>query len=250
MLRARGAELEREYAFGVVRQLFEPALAAATEQERAGLLDGPPGVAARLLSIPGLGDEAMGGTAVAPDPSFAVLHGLYWLCANLAAERPLALVVDDAHWADGASLRFLAFLLPRLEELTAAVLLGARPAEAGASEGLLAALMMEPGTEVVTVGPLTVDGVATLVADGLGVEPDPAFAAACWDATGGTPFLVHTLVDALREKRIAPVASSAEKVHEGRDSYLGAMGAAAPRAPGPRRRPPCSGGGHPGAGGT
>jgi hypothetical protein len=181
VLRARGAELEREYAFGVVRQLFEPALAAATEQERAGLLDGPPGVAARLLSLPGLGDEAMGRTAVAPDPSFAVLHGLYWLCANLAAERPLALVVDDAHWADGASLRFLAFLLPRLEELPAAVLLGVRPAEAGPSEALLAALMMEPGTEVVTVGPLTVDGVATLVADGLGVEPDPAFAEACWE---------------------------------------------------------------------
>ena len=34
---ARGAELEREYTFRVVRQLFEPALATATEQERAGL---------------------------------------------------------------------------------------------------------------------------------------------------------------------------------------------------------------------
>jgi predicted ATPase len=41
--------------------------------------------------------------------------------------------VDDAHWADGASLRFLAFLLPRLEELHVVVLLGARPAEAGES---------------------------------------------------------------------------------------------------------------------
>ena len=203
-----------------MRQLFEPALAAATEQERAGLLDGPPGVAVRLLSLPGLGDEAMGGTAVAPTlvcgPARTVL-----VVRNLAAERPLALVIDDAHWADGASLRFLAFLLPRLEELPAAVLLGVRPAEAGASEGLLAALMMEPGTEVVTVGPLTVNGVATLVADGLGVEPDPAFAAACWEATGGTPFLVHTLVDALREKRIAPVASSAGKVRGVATATLG-----------------------------
>jgi hypothetical protein len=41
----------------------------------------------------------------------------------------MALVVDDAHWADAASLRFLALLLPRLEELPAAVLLAARPAE-------------------------------------------------------------------------------------------------------------------------
>ena len=62
------------------------------------------------------------------------------MCANLATERPLALVVDDADWADGASLRFLAFLLPRLEELHIAVLLGARPAEAGERRELLGCL--------------------------------------------------------------------------------------------------------------
>ena len=71
---------------------------------------------AELLGLRGLGKGATK-AAARPDPSFAVLHGLYWLCADLATERPLALVVDDAHWADGASLRFLAFLLPRLEEL-------------------------------------------------------------------------------------------------------------------------------------
>ena len=46
----------------------------------------------------------------------------------------------------------------------------------------------------------------------MGVEPEPAFAVACWEATGGTPFLVRTLVEALREERIAPVAASAAKV--------------------------------------
>jgi len=35
VLRSRGAELEREFAFGVVRQLFEPALAEVSELERA-----------------------------------------------------------------------------------------------------------------------------------------------------------------------------------------------------------------------
>ena len=212
VLRARGAELEREFAFGVVRQLVEPVMAGASQEERAWLLDGPPGVAARLLGLPGLGAGLPEGTPFAPDPSFAVLHGLYWLCANLAAERPLALVVDDAHWADGASLRFLAFLLPRLEELAIAVLLAGRPAEAGQSQELLAALTMDPATEVVTVAPLTTRGVATLVAAGLGVEPEPQFAAACWEATGGTPFLVRTLVEALQEERIAPVGASAADV--------------------------------------
>jgi DNA-binding CsgD family transcriptional regulator len=212
VLRARGAELEREFAFGVVRQLFEPEVAGTSEEERALLLDGPPGVAARLLALPGLGYDLTSTQPVAPDPSFAVLHGLYWLCANLAAVRPLALVVDDIHWADGASLRFLAFMLPRLEELRAAVLLGVRPAEAGESRELLAALTVDPATDVVAVGPLTASGVATLVAAGLGVEPEVEFAAACMEATGGIPFLVRSLIETLREERIAPVASSAASV--------------------------------------
>src|SRR5438270_3379219 len=96
VLRARGAELEREFAFGVVRQLVEPLLIEASDGERASLLEGPPAIAAGLLGLPhahgAIGEPA----PVAPDPSFAVLHGLYWLFANLAAERPIALVVDDA----------------------------------------------------------------------------------------------------------------------------------------------------------
>lgn len=88
VLRARGAELEREFAFGVVRQLVEPVVAGASQEERAWLLDGPPGVAARLLGLPGLGVGLPEGTPLAPDPSFAVLHGLYWLCANLARSAP------------------------------------------------------------------------------------------------------------------------------------------------------------------
>ncbi len=209
-----GLSWSANFAFGVVRQLVEPVVAGASEEGRSQLLDGPPGVAARLLGLPGAGDGAATAAPIAPDPSFAVQHGLYWLCANLTAHHPLALVVDDAHWADGASLRFLAFLLPRLEELHAAVLLGARPAEAGESRELLAALTMDPATEVMTVGPLSPRGVATLVAVALGVEPEPDFAAACWAATGGTPFLVRTLVEALREEQIAPVTASAAKVQD------------------------------------
>lgn len=44
VLRSRGTELEREFAFGVARQLFEPPLAEASEFERANLLQ----AAARL----------------------------------------------------------------------------------------------------------------------------------------------------------------------------------------------------------
>src|SRR5512134_1910444 len=53
VLRSRGTELERDFAFGVVRQLFEPALAEASQLERADLLQGAAGVAAGLLGLPG-----------------------------------------------------------------------------------------------------------------------------------------------------------------------------------------------------
>ena len=214
VIRARGAELEREFAYGVVRQLVEPLLAEASYAERVSFLEGPPGIAAGLLGLPrahaAIGEPA----SVAPDPSFAVLHGLYWLFANLAAERPLALVVDDAHWVDCGSLRLLAFLLPRLEELRAAVLLATRPAEVGTGReaDLLAVLTTDPATEILTLAPLSADGVARLIAAGLGSEPDPGFASACRDATGGTPFLVRTLVVALRQAGVAPVDASASRV--------------------------------------
>src|ERR1051326_547256 len=53
VLRARGTELERDFAFGVVRQVFEPVLADAADAERSDLLQGAAGVAAALLGLPG-----------------------------------------------------------------------------------------------------------------------------------------------------------------------------------------------------
>ena len=82
ILRARGSELEADFAFGVVRQLFERRLASVDGEELEALLAGPAAAVRPLLL----------GQAVEPpalDTSFAVLHGLYWLAANLAARRPL-----------------------------------------------------------------------------------------------------------------------------------------------------------------
>ena len=60
------------------------------------------------------------------------LHGLYWLVAALAeAAEPLLLVIDDAHWADAPSLRFVDFLARRVPELAVLVVVGLRPREPG-----------------------------------------------------------------------------------------------------------------------
>ena len=96
------------------------------------------GMAAGLLSLPGAYSQGAG-MAGGPDPSFVVLHGLYWLCANLAARRPVGLAVDDAHWADSASLRFLAFMLPRLEDLPVTLIVAPGGAILARHDGALTA---------------------------------------------------------------------------------------------------------------
>ncbi len=60
-----------------------------------------------------------------------MLHGLYWLAVNVAAKQPLLLVVDDLHWCDLASLRWLAYLMPRIEELELVIVAGVRRKRAG-----------------------------------------------------------------------------------------------------------------------
>src|SRR6476659_4266576 len=159
VLRSRGTELERDFAFGVVRQLFEPALAEASELERADLLQGGAAAAAALLDLPGA-PTASGGPVNSIDPSFAILHGLYWLCANLAAAGAICLVVDDAHWADAPSLRYLAFLVTRLEDLNVALVLATRPREAGTDAKLLATVTTDPSADVIRLPPLTRTAVA------------------------------------------------------------------------------------------
>ena len=211
VLRSRGAELEREFAFGVVRQLFEPPLAEASELERADLLQAAAGVAAGLLGLPG-GSPSDAVPSPGVDSSFAILHGLYWLCANLAADDPLCLVVDDAHWADAASLRYLAFLLTRLEELDAALLVATRPPEAGTDAELLGTVTTDSSAEVIRLRALTRAAVGQITQSRLGGVPDPAFVDACLRATRGTPFLMRVLLEALSEGGIAPTAEAARDV--------------------------------------
>lgn len=211
VLRSRGTELERDFAFGVVRQLLERPLAEASEVERADLLQAAAGVAAGHLGLPGApptGD--LPSTSV--DPSFAVIHGLYWLCANLTAAGPLCLLVDDVHWADAASLRYLTFLVTRLEDLGAALIVATRPREAGTEAELLATLMTDPSAEVIHLPPLTRGAVAQLVESRLAEVPDPIFVDACLHATRGTPFLMRVLLAALSEEGIAPTAEAAPHV--------------------------------------
>ncbi len=122
ILTARAGELEHEFSFGVVRQLFEPVLAATQGRQREALLAGAAGLPRSLF------EPEDGTTGDEPaERSFSILHGLYWLAANLAARGPLMIAIDDAHWADRASLGWINYLARRVEGLPLLLALTTRP---------------------------------------------------------------------------------------------------------------------------
>lgn len=188
VLAARGLELEREFAYGVVRGLFEPVLNRASEDERAELLTGVTEQAAALL---GHADPA---PSRWEDGSFAILHGLFWLTANLCAQSPLLVVVDDLHWCDTPSLRFLIHLLPRLDGLQLLVVVAQRPAEPAADQHLLAQITTDPLATVLRPAPLSQTGSARLVRALLTEDAEDEFCSACYAATGGNPLLLRELI--------------------------------------------------------
>jgi DNA-binding CsgD family transcriptional regulator len=154
------------------------------------LLAGPAAAAGQLL----LGPVPAG---AASDTSFALLHGLYWLAVNLAADKPVLVAVDDAHWADDASMRWLAHLTSRLEGSGVAVLATTRPAERSGTRDGLARLRAVADT--LRPGLLDEAAVTTISRRELGADADAATCAALWRESGGNPFYLHELLRTRRE---------------------------------------------------
>src|SRR4051812_28252582 len=140
VLAARGSELEREFPFGVVRQLFEAVVTDPERRERA--LAGAAGPAAAGFGSPGAAAREGGGSS-------AALHGLFWVALNLAADGPLFLAIDDLHWCDRPSLRFVAYLARRLEGQPILVAATVRTGEPGTDVALLGEVSHDPATVAV-----------------------------------------------------------------------------------------------------
>jgi DNA-binding CsgD family transcriptional regulator len=206
VLAARGSALEREFTFGAVRQLFEPLLADPAGRDR--LLDGAAAAAEPVFAVL---DDA--GEERVADVSFAALHGLYWLTANVAAESTLV-AIDDLHWCDPPSLRFFAYLASRLEGLPILLAGALRPSELGGSEALIDEIARAPSAVFVRPDPLSQAAVRELVEGRLGSAPDEAFVAACHVATGGNPLLLDQLLASLLADGVQPDADHVPLVRD------------------------------------
>lgn len=213
LLVARASRLEQAFAFGVVRQLFEQSV---RDPELADMVfDGAASAAADVFAdAPSEGSTA----------SYAILHGLHWFTLNLAdAGQPLVLVVDDLHWCDISSLRFLAYLARRLDGTSIVLAATTRPVGAEASgpevervsdllAELLGDLAAEPTAVLLHPQPLSPAASTQLVGGILGSVPHEAFADACFAATDGNPLLLTQLAHSLQAEGIAPTEANASKV--------------------------------------
>lgn len=204
VLRARAGELERDFSYGVVRQLFETQLAGPS---RAELLSGAAELARPVFDVTQTGEQRAG------DPAQGTLHGLYWLTVNCVEAGPLLISLDDLHWCDPASVRFLAYLVRRLDGLGVLLLTTMRP-RSGPEPGVIDEVTDSPSTTLLQLQPLSPAGVASLLSAHFGAEADPQFSSTVSEWTAGNPLLLRELIAAAAVRRIDPTAAGAMQIRE------------------------------------
>lgn len=181
---ARGIDLEEEFAWGLLRQLFVP-LTRPGGDGPAGRADQPP----RNVALDVL---AAGPDDLRPHGEYAMLNSLYWLASDHGAAAPLLLVADDLHWSDPASLRFLAYLAARLDGLPVAIVGALRPG-GGRNEAVIAAIADSPHATTHALAPFSAAASAAMLAGILPARPAEELAARCHDLTRGNPLLLREL---------------------------------------------------------
>jgi DNA-binding CsgD family transcriptional regulator len=202
---ASGSDLEQDLPYGVVRQLFESLLVDSERRER--WLSGSAQAAARVFAPADEGETTSPG-------SFAVLHGLFWLTANVAADVPLCLSIDDLQWCDRASLRFIAYLERRLEGLKVLVATAARVDDSGEEPKLVLDIAHDPAAVAIRLSALSEDGAVEMVRARLGPDAERPFCAACHRSTGGNPLLLQELVKTMQAEDVRPDAAHADAIRE------------------------------------
>jgi DNA-binding SARP family transcriptional activator len=174
------------------------------------------GALAQLSGAAGVGEGAAA-SLVALNPSLSTIyradadssHGdealrkrtlaLRELIAAIADERPLAIVIDDWHWADAASQQLIGSAIHRLAGERVLVVTAGRPGYAS-PEG--------PHTKRVMLAPLTEPEVGEVIAS-LGELPDEAWseqlAKAVHAASDGSPLLVLETIQWLLDRGVASI---------------------------------------------
>ncbi|MDQ0939049.1 tetratricopeptide (TPR) repeat protein [Streptomyces sp. V1I1] len=215
---ARGGEQEEGLAFHVVRRLLQPALAALSEVERRELLGAWYEIVGPALGLFAAPDDVAHGKdgekAALPDPQ-GVRDGLDWVVTRLAMrDAPLVLIVDDAHWADGESLAWLASFVSKVEDLPLLMVLAYRPDQLSEEAEGLRRMAGRNGVRPLGLAALTQEAVAELLRRELGEDAEYGFCRECWVVTGGNPYEAVELTAKVLERGILPTEENSPLLHD------------------------------------
>jgi predicted ATPase len=196
-------------AFDAWVQALHPVLAGLSADELAQLV-GPHWGLLSLIS-PDMVDPAAAqpltkqvenGLLSPADQRQRLYNAVVHLLRNLAAERPLMLLLDDLHWAHGLDL--LVHVARSLGSLRALVVATYRPYDLAARQDVSAGLedLTRQGiARPMRLSPLSQEETASLARLWIGWQQAERLGVALWRATGGNPFLVRETLRSLGQSR-------------------------------------------------
>jgi len=155
-----------------------------------------------------------------PVDQVRLFEGIAQLIQALAASSPVALLLEDVHWADDTSLRLLGFLARRVAASPVVLAVTARDDELDAVP-VMRGLLREPSVTRLALRPLSREETASLVGSlgRTGREPGAVemLAEQVWTASAGNPFVAVESMRAL-DAGAAPLSPGAlprsERVRE------------------------------------
>lgn len=205
VLRARGIESEAEVPFASLLELLRPALGMLQQlsEPQAVALEGA------LALRPGVAHER-----------FAVGAATLSLLAAYAEPSPVVVLIDDAHWLDGASAQALLFAFRRLMADPVAVLIAVREGEPSLLDGA--------DLPTLRIGGLGMDDTARLI-PGL----SSSVVQRLHEATGGNPLAMLELAADPDDEALALPGAPAAVSARVADAFLrriGDLGEGATRA--------------------
>ena len=199
VLQGFASEFETSLPFGIVDDALDAYLAA--HDDLTG--DWPSELRAELARIfPALRRESDSSPATSGDERYRAHRAMRSMLERVAADRALAVILDDVHWADDASLELIQALLRRPPAASALLALGFRP---GQAPRRLAGALAAPVVTRIALGPLTRRQAAEL----LSTDPSAPVLTAIYEQAGGNPFYLEQLARTSGDvDRAAPAASA------------------------------------------
>ena len=155
---------------------------------------------ATLHADPPVGDaEALRRLGSSADLRYWVVHDLADAIGAAAAQTPLAIVLEDIHWADNGTLLALRSLATARPDVAVLWVLTARTGAGGPGVQETLSVLQRTNAAVVRVGAMSAGAVADMVCDVVRANADESLLKLAAKAHGN-PFLIRELVGGLGEE--------------------------------------------------